>query len=148
VFRPCGSKAELRGLRVKPDRASPEELARELRVILRVGLGPGRLAHCLDELTGLRALCGDAAEVDRYVIADAICRAISRGVSHFGDGAYGVALSALFGTRGSSRGLRIPQRRREAANELGIDVATLIRHREREMIFDLAVDLYLRAAEA
>jgi hypothetical protein len=75
--------------------------------------------------------------------AASVTRAIENAIDSLGDGPYGRATAALFGTRPSSRGLLLPQRRREAAAELGIEAATLTRHREPEMIMDLAVGIYL-----
>ena len=124
-------------------RHQPPDLVREVRVVLKAGSRPPRLAYEVGRLPALTALCaGDVPDSLPYDQAGRIVEFVEDVIHSLGDGPYGCAVAALFGTRASSRGLLLAARRREAARELGIEVATLIRHWERDIISDVAVGIY------
>lgn len=111
--------------------------------MLKIGTRPARIVTRLQQVPGLEAACTSGVITENsYDIALEISRKIEISISALGDGPYGRAMAALFGTRPSTRGLLLTQRRREAAHELGVEVATLVRHRERDMIAEIAVSLY------
>lgn len=75
---------------------------------------------------------------DRYVRATLVANAISLAVYSLGYGPYGRASHALFGLRVDTRGRKLKDRRRAAADELDIAVSTWRRHYEREVLADVA----------
>lgn len=127
----------------------PDEIQRELRIVLRQGLRPARVERCLDRLPALTQLAAFQVEDDlRYDIAIKICDAVQQAVNAFGDGPFGRALQDLFGLRAGSRGLNLDKRRSAAADTLDREVATIARHWEKEALLDLAVQIYSAASQA
>jgi hypothetical protein len=125
--------------------SQPDEIQRELRVVLRHGLRPARVERCLEQLPALVAAI--APNIDfrmRFDISIALCNAIEAAIRSFGDGDFGRALQLLFGLQAGTRGLNLDKRRSAAANLLGREPATIARHWEREALLDLAVELYER----
>jgi hypothetical protein len=118
-------------------------LVPELRTVLHAGLTVARLEAVPPRVPHLLALVPTDG-VTSLEQAISIREAIVAAANDLGDGPVGRAAAALFGSRSSSRGLRLPARRREAAFELDIEPATLVRHREAEILLELAVALCLR----
>jgi hypothetical protein len=143
VRRSEGSYEALGLVVTEGSRPQPEQLVRELKVVLKVGTRPARLVTRLNDLQGLVSLCAADLPADlRYDQAIRIATAVATAVDALGDGPYGGAVGALFGVRPSTRGLLLPQRRKEAARGLCVEPTTLVRHWEREILEDLAVSLY------
>lgn len=124
-------------------RPQPDEIQRELRLVLRVGLRPARVERDLERLPAIVQLT--AADIDpqlRYDVAIRICEAVEQAITEFGDGPFGTALRELFGLRAGTRGTKLDNRRLAAAVTLNLQVGTIARHWEKEALFDLAVKLY------
>ena len=109
-------------------RPHPEVLAAELKIVLKAGARAARIAGNIERLPALTSLVGGSPRDDRYDIAIAVEARITDAMARLADGPYGEAASAAFGVRAASRGLLLKQRRREAATELGVEVATFRRH--------------------
>lgn len=120
-------------------RPSAEVLAAELRRVLRAGLRPSRLARGLGELPLLAECAGDG--VDVYEQALKICGMVEGAVSKLGNGAYAEAVGALFGAAPGTKGLLLPARRRTAASLLDVQVSTLMRHWEADILLDIAIEI-------
>lgn len=120
---------------------SVEQLARELRIVLRTGLHVARMARRIEEMPGLLDVCRHDANLDKYSQASAISATIRAAIQELGGGPYGKAVSALFGACEQTRGLLLPARRREAAAELDIQVATLMRWWEPDMLLEISSSL-------
>lgn len=123
--------------------SQPDEIRHELRVVLRHGLRPARVERCLEQLPALLGLASTAVDATRrFDAAIRICEEIESGIRGFGDGPFGLALQELFGLRAGTRGLNLDTRRSAAAATLGLQVATVARHWEKDALADLAVALY------
>lgn len=124
-------------------RATPEVLAGELRRVLRVGLRASRVVGVLDQLPALTRSCAPNIPADQpYDQAIAIAGVVAAVVLDLGNGPYGRSAQALFGVRESSRGLLLAARRREAANELDVEISYFVRHWQRLIVEDVAVGVY------
>lgn len=128
--------------------ATPEKLVRELRLVLKLGNRPPRLAYRLAELPLLCKRTGKATRGERWDIAVAVVRVITMAAESLGDGPYGQAAQALFGTSSDTRGLPGSRRRRVAADLLNITSATFVRHWEKVILLDMAVIIATRDTRA
>lgn len=124
-------------------RILPEQLARELKPVLKVGVRPSKIVSLLEKLPGLISTCSPGIAIDdQWEQAFAICEAIEKAANSLGDGVYGRATRTLFGIESGTRGLLLGRRRLVAAGLLQVDEATLIRHWEAPIRLDLAAMLY------
>jgi hypothetical protein len=125
----------------------PEQLARELKLLLRMGTRPVTVVYQLHKLPGLIEACAsEYPPVQRWEIARAICSHVAEAINNLGDDTSTICARALFGTRPSSRGLRLGQRRKEAANELAYILPTFVRHYESDLVLEVAARIYFCAA--
>lgn len=126
--------------RVRPQ---PLQLVRDLRVVVNRGVRVAPIARDLTRLPVLAQLLGiDRPGETPVDTAIRICDAIAAAIDALGDGPYGRAAANLFGTTAQSRGLALVRRRGFAAEQLDIQPATFVRHWQRRIIDDVAVELY------
>ena len=111
--------------------------------MLRGGVRPAWLVHC-SELLQLRGVDGGAGNGpdDAYQRAIALESLVRVAITQLGDGPYGVAAALLFGTHPHSRGRLLKDRRRLAADELGILPSTFRKNYEDAMLDDVAVEIW------
>jgi hypothetical protein len=122
-------------------------LAGELRRVVRVGIRAARIVGVLHQLPALVQCCAPGVAPDEpYDQAIAVADVVAAVVVALGNGPYGRAAQALFGVRESSRGLLLAARRREAADELDVELPYFVRHWESRIVEDVAVEVYARAA--
>lgn len=108
-------------------------LTEALRASLRVGTRPAGLVTYLDLFPH-----DFLPNADPYERAAQIADVISAAVYSLGHGPYGRAAQALFGLTVETRGRMLKDRRRIAAAELDIAVATWRRWYEMPLLADLA----------
>jgi hypothetical protein len=128
-------------------RPSPEDLARELRVVVKVGTRASRLVYRLDQIPELCRLTGHNAVTDKWDCAIAVCTIVQRALGELGNGPYGEAARILFGLHPGVLGLPLHRRREAAADLLDTSSSTFVRHREAEVVLDVACTTYLQCAE-
>ena len=127
-------------------RALPDQLANELKVVLKYGTRPASIVTRLDGLPGLSAACSPAPSISDWELAIAICQAVEKACQALGDGAYGHAARRLFGIDAATRGLVLGRRRLVAADDLQVDPATVARHWEARIRLDVAVQVFTQSA--
>ena len=131
------------GLEVNPGvRPKPDQLAQELRLVLKFGTRPAKLVDRLDLLPGLIACSGEIAESTPWDQAIALCALVQRAIGTLGDGEYGESVAALFGTATQTRGLPLGRRRAVVAEVLDRQLGTVIRWWEPAAVLDIAVAIY------
>lgn len=129
------------------ERPQPDELVEDLAVVVRVGTTVAAIKANTYRLPGLLC-CISRAETNPWEDAIAIHRLIVHAVIRLGNNTYATTAALLFGVSGVTRGLSLGARRRAAARELGIEAATLVRHREDMIVLDVAVELFVLCLEA
>ncbi len=130
-------------------RPTPEQVAQELKVVIKAGLRPVKLKSSLGRLPRLRALMVPQIPAELpWDQAAALSHSVEAAIATLGDGDYGRAVGVLFGSLPLTRGLPLGRRRIEAASVLDIQEATFVRHRERDILLDVAVILIERHAAA
>lgn len=122
---------------LRPDEFHPVKVVTgALRAALRVGARPAGLVAYLHLFP--EQLCPASDPYERSVlIADAIANATSA----LGAGPYGRAAQALFGLTADTKGRMLKDRRRLAAEELDIAVATWRRSYEPDALADISLSL-------
>jgi hypothetical protein len=125
-----------------------EVITRALHQILRVGVRPAQLVRYIDlfpnvgETAGANDGPAQQPTADPYLHALTLAEAITAAVRSLGDGPVGLAAQALFGTTVEARGRLLKDRRRMAAEELGIVVSTFRTYYEDALVADVALALW------
>ena len=124
---------------------SPGDIASELRALAKTGLRPAKVAELLVRLPSLTSLTsGSDAPWD---VAIDITVLVKSAIESLGDGPLGRAASALFGVDPLTRGLLLHARRRAAAEELDVETATFVRHREQVIYDEISYAIYAEGIE-
>lgn len=124
--------------------ASPhpvERIAVRLHDLLRVGSRPSLLVPYLGILDLIEGAEGMTSTEDPYQRAMLLADRLNDAVASLGDGPMGEATRALFGLTAESRGRLLKDRRRLAADELGLMVSTWRKYYETPALRDVAVAL-------
>lgn len=85
---------------------------------------------------------GVAVQDDPYVRALDLANRLVRAIESLGQGPTGLATRALFGTTAETRGRLLKDRRRIAADELGLMPSTFRKYYEEDLILDVAFALW------
>jgi hypothetical protein len=118
----------------------PDQLAQELRYVLKAGTRPAAVVLLLVKVPGLVQV-SDLPAGD-WEQAIAICKAVENATQQLGSGDYGIAARTLFGVESSTRGLLLGRRRLEASRLLQVEPSTIARHWEPRIRKDVAVEIF------
>lgn len=124
-----------------------ELIAHRLSGVLRAGVRPAKLVPHVALLDLLERVPLPAEFVqeegsDPYLRALSLASVILTAVESLGDGPTGRATQALFGLTADTRGRPLKDRRRLAADELGVMSSTFRKYYEDDILWDVAVQLW------
>jgi hypothetical protein len=122
------------------------DLRQALETILRIGLRPAKLAEAPDTFVIALALGPDPGWETNLARAIAVEeRLLALLIEVFGSGQAGMAIRFLLGACPESRSLPLKTRRRMAAEELELQVATFLKNYEDDLLEDIVVEILRRS---
>jgi hypothetical protein len=117
------------------------EIIAELRPLVRSGMRHAALRDC-HQMLSLHVVAERAkGSTERDVLALALESVLRQAVRALGDGPSGYACQLLLGTVGGTRGLRLMERRRLAADSLFVSPDTFRRSYENDLVADTAAEI-------
>ena len=122
-------------------------IADRLEVLIKVGARPARLGPFGDLLDLILERGTVDDEGDVLVAAHALVERLKDAISLLGDGPAGRAAQELFGLTTDTRGLPLKDRRRVAAESVGVMPSTFRKYYERDILEDVAFELWCRGRE-
>jgi hypothetical protein len=108
--------------------------------VLDRGLLPARLVEC-DAFPRLSALDARVDQPGPYGLAYGLEGLLRDALDRLGSGPYGEAAQLLFGAVAGTRGLRLKDRRRQAADRLNLMPSTFRQHYEDDILRDVAAEV-------